>query len=789
MADNTDNNNNFSSQETISRSSEESCEQQNDPSEIEERFRIDRKKLEQMLKNELSNSEYGTEAEEFFEKVMKATSTTITWPSRLKIGAKSKKDPHIKVFGTAENIQLAKEHVMRVLDSKSQRVTLKIEVPYTEHSHVIGKGGQNIRKVMEKTNCHIHFPDSNRGNTQDKSNQVSISGSPKGVEEARDKIRALQPLLVSFEIAASLVPAQYLDSSSEAIEQLQYGNNVTIMTKYRGNTIVIAVRSSAWNVNAIKVIISELSNGRLMQIPVKLQMEMSHQHHAALIGRHCSALNQAMTLSQTKIQLSEISTCKRYTATIVGFFDSVFVARQIILGYLPIVLMFDAKEDAPFDQASVNTLASELELNVHIKPKPKQSSKSVNVKTKEQNIIKAFQSRQRLLCLSSEDNVPTRPESSIPPPVTNSYYHQPVVLLAPSSQMPPSYLYTPTRVVQSMKPPESGNKKHFYSRDSLRLKTITERKANGAPTKSHTSTLNSAQWHQTKDAKPLDRNLATESKSNQNNDSFSGKDINLKLTSSTNSLPDVRPPPGLTKACGSYSFGCTEMKTKFGEAGLAKRSQGSAKLLDELFKSKRTPFAVSDVSGTSPASCESGVELDSDDTFLNEQRKAPGANRPTRISNHFDSSLIENNVLFAPNRKNYEERKHLADLAIQKRPEGETRSPTNFFSGYGFSKSMSCTPLENSVRNIMLQSSELCTMPENDPKNDIDSIAAVSDILHQNDLDKYITKFAEEEIDMSTFLTLNESDLKELHIDTFGARRKIILLIKSNFILFAINTL
>lgn len=58
--------------------------------------------------------------------------------------------------------------------SQSQRVTLKIEVPYTEHSHVIGKGGQNIRKVMEKTNCHIHFPDSNRGNTQDKSNQVTV---------------------------------------------------------------------------------------------------------------------------------------------------------------------------------------------------------------------------------------------------------------------------------------------------------------------------------------------------------------------------------------------------------------------------------------------------------------------------------------------------------------------------------------------------------------------------------------------------------------------------------------
>lgn len=54
------------------------------------------------------------------------------------------------------------------------KVTLKMDVAYTEHSHVIGKGGGNIKKVMEVTSCHIHFPDSNRHNgTGEKSNQVT----------------------------------------------------------------------------------------------------------------------------------------------------------------------------------------------------------------------------------------------------------------------------------------------------------------------------------------------------------------------------------------------------------------------------------------------------------------------------------------------------------------------------------------------------------------------------------------------------------------------------------------
>jgi protein bicaudal C len=55
---------------------------------------------------------------------------------------------------------------------------VKIEVSYTEHSHVIGKGGNNIKRVMQETGCHIHFPDSNRSNQAEKSNQASHKSRP-----------------------------------------------------------------------------------------------------------------------------------------------------------------------------------------------------------------------------------------------------------------------------------------------------------------------------------------------------------------------------------------------------------------------------------------------------------------------------------------------------------------------------------------------------------------------------------------------------------------------------------
>ncbi|XP_015792945.2 protein bicaudal C homolog 1-like isoform X1 [Tetranychus urticae] len=129
---------------------------------FEERVKVDKKKFEQIINGE--NKELGT-AEEFFNEIM--AETIITWPMKLKPGTKSKKDPHIRITGAQEDILSAKDKIVDHWDSRKNRVTLKMDVAYTDHSHIIGKGGRSIQKVMNETG---HFPDSNRTNTIDKSN-------------------------------------------------------------------------------------------------------------------------------------------------------------------------------------------------------------------------------------------------------------------------------------------------------------------------------------------------------------------------------------------------------------------------------------------------------------------------------------------------------------------------------------------------------------------------------------------------------------------------------------------
>ena len=77
------------------------------------------------------------------------------------------------------------------------RISLKMEVSYTDHSHIIGRKGESIKSVMDSTGCHIHFPDSNRFSTTEKCNQVSIAGEPQAAELARARVRVRPQLLLS----------------------------------------------------------------------------------------------------------------------------------------------------------------------------------------------------------------------------------------------------------------------------------------------------------------------------------------------------------------------------------------------------------------------------------------------------------------------------------------------------------------------------------------------------------------------------------------------------------------
>uniref|UniRef100_A0A8C9RJC7 BicC family RNA binding protein 1 n=1 Tax=Scleropages formosus TaxID=113540 RepID=A0A8C9RJC7_SCLFO len=383
-----------------------------DPEWTEERFRVDRKKLEIML---IAATEGKVNGEGFFQKVMEETNTQVAWPSKLKIGAKSKKDPHIKVSGKRDNVLEAKEKIMSVLDTKSNRVTLKMDVSHTEHSHVIGKGGNNIKKVMEDTDCHIHFPDSNRSNQAEKSNQVSIAGQPAGVEAARTKIRELIPLVLMFELPAIVQP----DPNSLAVQHISQSYNISVSFKQHSRLygITAVVKGSQSNLAAVKrgtaLLLEHLAGSLANTISVTTHMDIAPQHHLFIMGRSSSNVKHIMQRTGAQIHFPDPSSPqKRSSVYLQGTIDSVCLARQYIMGCLPLVLMFDIKEHVEVEQLCITTLMEQLDVFIRIKPKPKQPSKSVIVKSVERNAFRMYEARRFLLGLESSGV--SAPSSSSP---------------------------------------------------------------------------------------------------------------------------------------------------------------------------------------------------------------------------------------------------------------------------------------------------------------------------------------------------------------------------------------
>ena len=74
----------------------------------------------------LAGDHGGESAGDYFDRVMKETGTIVLWPSKLKIGAKSKKDPQVKVIGFPDAVEKAKELICKDLDTKVMCVCFRV---------------------------------------------------------------------------------------------------------------------------------------------------------------------------------------------------------------------------------------------------------------------------------------------------------------------------------------------------------------------------------------------------------------------------------------------------------------------------------------------------------------------------------------------------------------------------------------------------------------------------------------------------------------------------------------
>ena len=101
---------------------------------------------------------------------------------------------------------------------------------------------------------------------------------------------------------------------------------------------------------------------------------------------------------------------KKGSVTISGAIHNVYLARQLLLGSLPIVMMFDLPESLEVEEAAIARLQEEQDVTVSIKPKARQTNKSCIIKAQERNCAGVYLARHALLQLDRQEEELVRAE-------------------------------------------------------------------------------------------------------------------------------------------------------------------------------------------------------------------------------------------------------------------------------------------------------------------------------------------------------------------------------------------
>uniref|UniRef100_A0A915PUR7 SAM domain-containing protein n=1 Tax=Setaria digitata TaxID=48799 RepID=A0A915PUR7_9BILA len=375
--------------------------------QVEEQIQVDRKRLESMITGEplYGSEKFLPSAEEFFQKVTELSGAVISWPSRLKIGAKTKKDPYVKMLGTIEQVNCARQLIASTLRIKRDKISLRIEIPHCDHSKIIGRKGKNTQDIMRDTMCHIHFPDSNRIHDMEKNNQVSVSGTVRQVEKARQRLRKLSPLCIICEL-----PNTCRYSFQELQRNIGHPDIFISLREERSGKVKCILKGTEQNeVEMVKAVM-------ILANMYQLQNDYSLLCHTIINAHNCLELllrdegkkeEMQWLAQQTSTHIIQSNTVENgFELFIVGPIAGILIARKYIIGLLPVAVQFDRILESDYDL--IDKALIEAKFGITINEKWRKSRALVVLSSSEMNICMLYQARERILNLvqNSSNTVP-----------------------------------------------------------------------------------------------------------------------------------------------------------------------------------------------------------------------------------------------------------------------------------------------------------------------------------------------------------------------------------------------
>ncbi|CAF1414330.1 unnamed protein product [Adineta ricciae] len=323
---------------------------------------------------------------------------------------------------TPSSTSTLNEFLPTMRTTNMDRATLKVEIPFTDHAHCIGRQGNQIQSIMSATDTHIHFPDGNREPNGTKSNQVSITGTISSIEEARKRIREILPMSLKFLIPPTQL-INIINDDYPLFKNVRSRYGVIVLPRPYAKTgdvycIVRGLINQPGLAEATEYLIQAFYGFEAPSIKVTCQTEVSEQYHVYLQTRQqskdmCIAAIEQYT--HTNIQFPSMVNSnptqdnmnnygRRTSVTITGSPTQVCQARKLFDLCLPIILTFEIPIDKEPSRAQTAHIKDKLNVTTTVRTRKDKIGKLVTVQSQEYNCDQLFRARAVILGLPESNH-------------------------------------------------------------------------------------------------------------------------------------------------------------------------------------------------------------------------------------------------------------------------------------------------------------------------------------------------------------------------------------------------
>jgi len=247
--------------------------------------------------------------------------------TQITVPDENSKSDTISIRGPSKELKRAKVELAKMAKDIEER-GYRIDVPILKeyHRNIIGKSGENIKRIRDETSCQIELP------KQDSDSEIiTIIGRKADAERARKEIRKIEKDLVNIEEIQVKVETKLhqalIGAGGKAVKKLQ-GTDCIIHFPSDGSENV-TIRGKAEAVQGVKKALEdEAAQLRLQSFTATVQA--APEYHRFLIGRGGSNMKSIRDQTGCRIAVPGPKDDKKDIITILGTKEGVAKAKALL---------------------------------------------------------------------------------------------------------------------------------------------------------------------------------------------------------------------------------------------------------------------------------------------------------------------------------------------------------------------------------------------------------------------------------------------------------------------------